>query len=258
VAVGEKAFAFPPEPIILRFENGSGSVERPELPRSFVSITFTSSTEVWALDDEGKLYRSEIGGTGPLAWTRESLPHDHDPSKFQPSARTVFRSTDGALLVGGSIEGTWGENGFVPGKVYLDRRTQNGDGSAAWTSTILHDQEALVAAGVEVAPSVAWLVADDLLLGSPATGTDGGIAWATPSSLYPEGIWGRAPNDVWAVGSVGRIYHYDGSEWADSAAALNGVPLTVKALYAIDGLPSGELWVGGEDIAIHRVPKVNP
>lgn len=262
VAVGGKPFAFPPEPVLLRFENGIASVEHPEDLRSFVSIVFTSSTGVWALDDSGRLYRSELAGAAPLAWTREPIPHDHDPSSFQASATTLFRSSDGALFVGGRIPGRWGEDGFVPGQVYVDRRVEDAEGAVTWTSSVAFDQEKPVAAGVVLGPSAMWLAADDLLLGSGPDGDagNGGLAWSPPSRvpLYLQDIWGRAPNDVWAVAAVGRIYHYDGFKWADSAAALNGVPLSVDALYAIDGLPSGELWIGGEGVAIHRAPKVNP
>ncbi len=32
--------------------------------------------------------------------------------------------------------------------------------------------------------------------------------------LFPDGLWGSAPNDVWLVGANGFVFNYDGSTWA--------------------------------------------
>src|SRR5512134_2915119 len=45
-----------------------------------------------------------------------------------------------------------------------------------------------------------------------------GWCWQNP---LPQGnplfaVWGRTPSDVWAVGPIGTIIHFDGTRWAPS------------------------------------------
>jgi hypothetical protein len=61
-----------------------------------------------------------------------------------------------------------------------------------------------------------------------------------------EGVWGPAPNDLWAVGASGRISHWDGSSW--SAVG----PFTSAHLYAVRGSGAEDVWVVGESGTILR------
>ncbi|MDF2692356.1 MAG: hypothetical protein K0S65_739 [Labilithrix sp.] len=61
------------------------------------------------------------------------------------------------------------------------------------------------------------------------TGLDGRLAFAA--------IWGSAPNDVWAVGTVGTIAHYDGTSWAATPSGTN------QSLQGIWGSSATDIWV---------------
>ncbi|MDF2696315.1 MAG: hypothetical protein K0S65_4698 [Labilithrix sp.] len=67
-------------------------------------------------------------------------------------------------------------------------------------------------------------------------------------------FWGTDPSDVWLVGRRGRIYHYDGTKLELSSTSLNGVVMT-NNLHGISGASADDLWVVGDDIALHRKAK---
>jgi hypothetical protein len=54
------------------------------------------------------------------------------------------------------------------------------------------------------------------------------------------GIWGRSTNDVFAVGTHGRMIHYDGNVWSDEPS------MTLVSLMAISGFNNQALVVGGD------------
>lgn len=58
------------------------------------------------------------------------------------------------------------------------------------------------------------------------------------------GIWGSAPNDIWAVGAPGVVDHWDGSMWRP-ASIDNGL-----LLFSVWGSGSNDVWVGGYDGAL--------
>jgi hypothetical protein len=53
-------------------------------------------------------------------------------------------------------------------------------------------------------------------------------------------LWGSAPNDVWGVGSAGRIYHFDGNVWTQ----LPSSP-TTEELFTIWGSAANDVWAAG-------------
>jgi hypothetical protein len=70
----------------------------------------------------------------------------------------------------------------------------------------------------------------------------------TPGTLIVFGMWGAAPNDVWAVGGNfsggGFAWHYDGTAWTEQA----GVPAELKAsgtLFKVGGRASNDVWMVG-------------
>ncbi|MBK6535930.1 MAG: hypothetical protein IPF99_42285 [Deltaproteobacteria bacterium] len=64
------------------------------------------------------------------------------------------------------------------------------------------------------------------------------------STLY--GVWGAAPNDVWAVGEGGTILHWDGARW--SSIPSN----TTATLRSVWGASAGDVWaVGDNGTAVH-------
>lgn len=60
-----------------------------------------------------------------------------------------------------------------------------------------------------------------------------------------------ASNDSWAAGEYGRLRHWDGKAWKQSAVTRTHLPLT-NQFHAMWRSPANELWVVGEGIAIRR------
>lgn len=64
-------------------------------------------------------------------------------------------------------------------------------------------------------------------------------------------VWGTAPNDTWLAGDFGRLHHWDGNAWTQSAITVTKFPVT-KALYSVWSKGSQDVWVVGNGIALHR------
>jgi hypothetical protein len=69
-------------------------------------------------------------------------------------------------------------------------------------------------------------------------------------------VWGSAKNDVWAVGRKinqgvlsAFVMHYDGLHWTD--ATTNEVSSLGINLYKISGVSNTDIWVGGDNYALH-------
>lgn len=78
--------------------------------------------------------------------------------------------------------------------------------------------------------------------GAPPACAPGILCWSTPK---PQGnaiksMWAVAPNDVWAVGDVGLLLHYDGSSWKKVSLGLT------EGLNGIWGTAANNLWIVGE------------
>jgi hypothetical protein len=77
----------------------------------------------------------------------------------------------------------------------------------------------------------------------------------TPGTLIVFGMWGAAPDDVWAVGGNfsggGFAWHYDGTAWT----VQPGLPASLETsgnLFKVGGRASNDVWmVGTTGTAIH-------
>jgi hypothetical protein len=107
------------------------------------------------------------------------------------------------------------------------------DGST-WRSTT---------AGTDASLNAVWIGGPDDVWTAAYPGTVqhwNGSAWSTGTSASQgiRGLWGSAPNDIWAVG--GAILHYDGTSWS-SASTPDGVILN-----RVWGSGPNDVWaVGG-------------
>ena len=251
LAVGKYALFDRKGPIVLRIENGVVTDEYPTLPEGLASVAFTSAEDVWALDDVGNLYRATLG-SGALEWTLvEDVPHRPGEWGFPRGPKAMFVSPAGKLILAGADQSSW------PAPAYVDREAADG----GWTSSLSDlpgDQPGDVQAGVAATNDVVWLAAYGSLL--RVSETPGGVEWTETfkTARYQNALWARGSNEAYAVGPVGRIYRYDGTKWTDLSLALNGAPLTTNYLTAITGSSTGELWLGGEDVALHYTPRANP
>lgn len=73
------------------------------------------------------------------------------------------------------------------------------------------------------------------------------------------GVWGSAPDDVWAVGGVagryGFLWHYDGATWTE-VPLPDDVPLDARgelpSLFKVWGTRADDVWaVGGHGLVLH-------
>ena len=81
-----------------------------------------------------------------------------------------------------------------------------------------------------------------------------GSSWSEQTSPTTEdlwGVWGAAPNDLWAVGGRGRmdgqatLLHFDGSAWTqETLPTLERAG--VNALFKVWGSSAGDVWVVGQ------------
>lgn len=259
-----------PGPTLLRIVNGVHTLEFPVLsvPRALVAVTFTDATTAWSLDDQGRLYRAKVDQPGPLAWVQQAAPHFPSSENFDTGPKTLFRGANGVFLAG-SVGGSFTPEGFIPGFSYVDKREALADGGASWSTSRITQEHFSMQAGVELGPFEIWLLAGNSVYRSHALdggapdagdgGAEGGavspIDFSDPPRDLPfahNALWARSATDLWVVGPVGRIYHWDGTTFSDAKPVLNGTPLTTRYLSAIAGLPNGEMWIGGDDIVIHR------
>jgi hypothetical protein len=78
-----------------------------------------------------------------------------------------------------------------------------------------------------------------------------GTAWsrvASPTTTNLYAVWGAAPNDVWAVGDHGTVLHYDGSSWTSERREDGG---SYDPLVAIHGTSGTDVWAIGSQGALH-------
>lgn len=83
-----------------------------------------------------------------------------------------------------------------------------------------------------------------------------GETWSTAwesSGAALSGVWGAAPDDVWAVGGalgVAVIVHYDGAAWSSAETALPWREGGTDELYDVAGAGPDDVWaVGTTDVS---------
>jgi hypothetical protein len=98
------------------------------------------------------------------------------------------------------------------------------------------------------------IVAIALLMAGLASlaGCGKGPVWSalnsgTASMLY--GVWGSSPSDVFAVGNVGTILHYNGSAWSAMSSGTTRELVGVWGNSATDVFAGGALYLGLQDRA---------
>jgi len=215
-------------------------------------IIATGPHEFW-IGALGGIHR----GDGASAWAPEYLP---------------------PLSYGyGAIYSLWTANGEIHGcgvnlgsdfhgddEMLTVRRTLLDGGASSWSFELDFRTGACVAGWAGAPPSAWQATTFDPLYGHFPV--DPGIPAVRPTSgsapaLIPtqersagvpyRGIWAKSADDVWVVGSGASIFHFDGAAWSGGVAFVGTVPL-VSPLNAIAGLPTGEMWIVGRNIALHR------
>lgn len=96
-----------------------------------------------------------------------------------------------------------------------------------------------------------YFVGNSINDGATFTWTEGAGAPVKAGMAHVAG-WGTGPNDVWLAGVYGRLNHWDGTSWRTASIALTDVFPVVQDFYAMWGKDRNNLWVVGQDIALHK------
>jgi hypothetical protein len=88
----------------------------------------------------------------------------------------------------------------------------------------------------------AW-VAGDQGISQCTVGVGCTLTQGLGGSLY--GIWGSAPNNIWAVGASGRILRYNGTSWTPFTSP------TSRKLVKVAGSGASDVWAVGDSVLIH-------
>jgi hypothetical protein len=67
---------------------------------------------------------------------------------------------------------------------------------------------------------------------------------ARPSVSSLSGVWGSGENDVWAVGSGGAIFHYNGLAWSFIDPPVS---TDEPELFGVWGSGPNDVWAVGAD-----------
>lgn len=104
--------------------------------------------------------------------------------------------------------------------------------------------------------------------GTPAfirgTTTDGGntFTWTfnpdgTSRDPQMQAVWGTTATDAWLVGDYGRVRHWDGTRFTQSAITTTKFPV-IDPFYAVWANGADDVWVAGAGVAFHKDPSKKP
>jgi hypothetical protein len=208
---------------VLHWADGSWTAADPSL----VDLTI-GYTKVWSTPGSGVwLSGSSMGTSGQAAkLARRPLGADAFSLETLPST-TVYGDLVTPLRVdsGGCLSDT---EAVIFGSM-------RGDGPSVWHGTSADD-----------GATFTWVV-------EPRAQPD-----AVPIPDFAmTALWIRSATDAWVAGSFGRLRHYDGASWSEAALAVSPKP-EVAPFYGIWGTSDDDLWVVGDNIAIHKSTSPSP
>lgn len=210
------------------------------------SVWFAEPGQAWAVGPGGRIHRSSIDG----GWESESIDA---PVDFA----SVWGSGPGDVYVGGI---DFDPEAFVP-YGYLGHRTVDDAGAPTWTFRVFDDlqeerwgESAILAGVAPLEGTRFWAAPNVLARTAPGGAHDEWVADPFEPRVPIRAFWAQGKDDVWAVGHVGRVFHFDGTTWKDLLLTFNGAPLTPR-LRAISGTSAGEIFVVGEGVALRRPAK---
>ena len=185
--------------------------------------------------------RSTDGGA---TWTRTTSA---GPSR---SLTSVFMSGSTVVAVGTQ------ENQTLFRREPVVLRSSNG--GATWSATVISRPGGAQLYGVWLSGSTVVAVGtetnagtgnDDALI---VRSTDGGSTWTGSTFAGAEdrallGVWGDAPNDVYAAGSGGSLLHFNGSAWT---ALSSGTTAPLYGMHGLQGASSTRIYAVGNGLTI--------
>lgn len=99
----------------------------------------------------------------------------------------------------------------------------------------------------------------ETLHGMPADGSPDALSFSSfpvvrVADRESSAVWGSRANDVWLVGRLGSVSHFDGTAWSISRITNTDVPIA-RPMYSVHGVTDGtqsDVWVVGNDVTLHR------
>ncbi|MDB5218750.1 MAG: hypothetical protein JWO86_6677, partial [Myxococcaceae bacterium] len=231
--------------VILRGDGTTFTVE--SLGEDLRATWVAAPGDAYVVGGDGGVFHSTSDG----GWKYEGTT----PADFA----AVWGSGRGDVYVGGSAPADFGDTG------YLGHRTVIDGGAPSWTYTAFPSSEqtvgtARIFGGVAGAPGDSWWAGAEFFGNTTViarSSLDGGQEVWTRSTFVPNvelhGFWARSKSDIWAVGGLGRLYHFDGTAWKDAFLVFNGAPLTAN-LTGVSGTAAGELFIVGDGVSLRRAP----
>jgi len=230
-----------------------------------VDIAGSGPNDVWAIGNKydtstfpaqlRSLVRHFAGGvvTSEDAWTV-------DPISYRPGLfRKILVRADGDTWLAGDRDGSYP----TPPAYVLHRVKGEGD-DVSWV------EQAIPVEGNDFVTRVdgAGFVGNQLRIagwrGKPllASTLIGQIAGGPGTETWTEdrnpvsvdahfAVAGTSPNDVYLASAFGRFRHFDGTSWSLVRISIDGLPV-VSDFRAMTLSPSGELWVVGDKMALHK------
>lgn len=235
--------------VVLHFTGSTWDVVSYPVPSSISSINMVSSTEGWAVADEGRFLRYD--GT---AWS----------SYFSPINTALHwvnmvTATEGwAVGSGGRVlkysrSGGWQvvtsptranlngvhliatDNGWAVGDagtlIYYDGTAWRGIPGSPTFSTLW--------SVFMVSTSDGWAVGDNGAILRYRSGT--WSTFQTPTSDHLRGVHFLSATDGWAVGANGRVLHFDGATWQSFSR------VTTADLWSVYMVAANDVWAVGEN-----------
>jgi hypothetical protein len=209
-------------------------------PSSFRKVWGTSATDVWIgaaeLPPCGADYcsvtrafalRRRPDGDGGFTWSEDGMPDFvgpvagtgiHDGSQFSGGGSI---GTDTVWMTGSTPPTTYGPP--VYDVLFTGKAKNDGSDNYTWSSGTF----------------------------GTCTGSDCDGIW------FSRAVWGKTPNDVYLAGDFGQLRHWDGTSFSLVETTIEKIPLTTS-FFGMWGSSSTDLWIVGDEIALHKVAKVTP
>jgi len=92
-------------------------------------------------------------------------------------------------------------------------------------------------------PNDAWVTTNGINSAAHWNGTSWSLYMLPSTATYAdcEGLWGAAPNDLWAACTKGDLIHWDGTSWTKATSP------TTNTLRDIYGFASNDIWAVGDN-----------
>lgn len=97
-------------------------------------------------------------------------------------------------------------------------------------------------------PSDAWVTTNGINSAAHWNGTSWTLQMLPSTALYADcaGLWGAAPDDLWAACTRGDLIHWNGSTWTKATSP------TTETLQDIYGFAANDIWaVGNNNTLLH-------